>query len=177
MNPQTLSQFKNRLKPYAITSVVSFCIGAAAMNYYHTHFEFIRKPQFAPTDYRGIAWETARRYHIDATLLFAIINQESAWNPEALSPVGAIGLMQIMPGTGLDFCDLTEAELFDPTKNLDCGVRYFARQLKRFGTVKLALCAYNAGPSRVAKLGRCPRFKETTHYTRNILTRWQGGVR
>ena len=118
----------------------------------------------------------ARRYHLDVTLLFAIIDQESQWNPNAISPKGAIGLMQIMPETGEMECGLvTRDQLLDPKLNLECGATYFSRLLKHFGTVKLALCAYNSGPNRVAELGRCPQLQETTRYTKNILTAWQGG--
>lgn len=121
---------------------------------------------------RELARQAAKRHNVDISLVFAIINQESRWHPNIVSPKGAIGLMQIMPRTGKDFCGLTKKQLYDPYNNLDCGVRYFKKQLKRFGSVKLALCAYNAGPNRVAKLGRCPTFKETTHYVHNILTAW-----
>ncbi len=124
-------------------------------------------------DYKKMAQETAHRHQIDVSLLFAIVQQESGWNPKAISHAGAIGLMQIMPSTGHWFCGLTKKQLFDPQNNLECGTSYFAKQLKDFGSVKLALCAYNAGPTRVRKLGRCPRFKETMLYTRNILAAWK----
>ena len=92
-----------------------------------------------------------------------------------ISSKGAIGLMQIMPGTGWSECSLTEKQLLNPQLNLDCGTRYFTQLFKQFGSVKLALCAYNAGPERVNQLGRCPQFQETLRYIQNILTAWQGG--
>lgn len=116
-----------------------------------------------------LAVTTAIEYHLDTSLVCAIIRQESRWNPKVTSKVGAIGLMQIMPGTGKSFCGLNKKDLFDPQNNLDCGMRYFRKQLKRFGDEKLALCAYNAGPGRI-KNKRCPRFKETIQYVHNILT-------
>jgi len=118
-----------------------------------------------------LAKQTAARYNVDTALIFAIIKQESGWKPNVISSAGAIGLMQIMPSTGKWACGLTRKELFEPDKNLDCGIRYFRQQLKTFGNVKLALCAYNAGPGNV-KHGRCPPFKETTQYARNILRMW-----
>jgi len=123
------------------------------------------------SELQQLAKQTAERHNVDASLIFAIIKQESGWKPNVVSKAGAIGLMQIMPGTGAWACGLTRKELFDPHKNLDCGVRYFRQQLRNFGDVKLALCAYNAGPGNV-KDGRCPPFKETTQYARNILKMW-----
>ncbi|MDM8560085.1 lytic transglycosylase domain-containing protein [Candidatus Parabeggiatoa sp. HSG14] len=163
------------LKTHAITFIAGLVIGGMIWAYISSHYQIIHTPQFSDTDYKGMAWQTAKRYHIDVSLLFAIVHQESRWKPKVISPKGAIGLMQIMPSTGESFCGLSEEQLFTPKLNLDCGTRYFLQQLKEFGTVKKALCAYNAGPTRVRKLGRCPRFKETTHYTNVILTNWNGG--
>jgi soluble lytic murein transglycosylase-like protein len=81
--------------------------------------------------------------------------------------------MQIMPETGWAQCGLTESQLLDPLLNLNCGVSYFVKLLRRFKSVSLALCAYNSGPGRVAQLQRCPRIRETIEYSRNILTNWQ----
>jgi membrane-bound lytic murein transglycosylase MltF len=130
-----------------------------------------RENEMTLQELQQLAKQTAERHGVDSSLVFAIIKQESGWKPDIISRAGAIGLMQIMPSTGEWACDLTREELFDPHKNLDCGVRYFRQQLKRFGNVKLALCAYNAGPGNV-KHGRCPRFKETTQYVHNILSMW-----
>lgn len=153
--------------------LTGICICISLAVYY---FEIIHKPDdWTSYDYKGMAYEAARRHHIEVPLLFAIIQQESAWNPDAVSPKGAIGLMQIMPTTAQSFCGLTKQQLFDPLSNLECGTAYFAKQMKNFGSVRLALCAYNAGPTRVRKLGRCPSFKETTRYTRNVLKIWKGG--
>ena len=91
---------------------------------------------------KSIAEQATRHYHLDVTLLFVIVGQESQWNPNAISPNGAIGFMQIMPETG----------------EVECGLR-----LK---SVELALCAYNC---RVAQLQHCPRIRETIEYSRNIL--------
>ena len=140
---------------------------------------FLPHRVYAQNDNRDELQEMARqaawRYGVDVSLVFAIINQESRWHPKIVSPKGAIGLMQIMPSTGNGECGLTKKQLYDPYNNLDCGVRYFKQQLDRFGSVKLALCAYNAGPHRVAKRGnQCPTFKETAHYVHNIMTDWGG---
>ncbi len=155
--------------------LIGFILGITTTLILQQNFEIIPRYSVDSDDIRGLAWQSARRYHVDATLLFAIINQESRWNSDAISPKGAVGLMQIMPETGWKECGFNEEQLFNPQLNLDCGTRYFTQLFKQFGSVKLALCAYNAGPERVAQLGRCPQFQETIRYTQNILTAWQGG--
>lgn len=122
-----------------------------------------------------LAQQTAKHYQLDDKLICAIINQESRWNPNAVSPKGAIGLMQIMPATGKEACNLNEEQLYNPAENIKCGVYYFNEQLKRFGSEELALCAYNAGPHRVVERDGCPPFRETKRYVRNILTAWRDG--
>lgn len=132
-------------------------------------------------DLRSMATDAATRHGVDAALFHALVGQESAWNPVAVSHKGAAGLTQLMPLTALEFCGLSSKQRFEPSLNLDCGARYFAAQLDRFGDVQLALCAYNAGPGKVTELGRCPRFKETQQYVTRILAGWsryvaKGGV-
>ncbi len=152
-----------------------FLIGVIVGVLIQPYIQNYSKPHFVPNEYLCLAYDTARRHDLDYSLLFAIIQQESAWNPKAVSPSGAIGLMQIMPATAEGFCGLSRKQLFNPELNLECGTAYFVQQLNKFGSVKLALCAYNAGPTRVRKLGRCPNFKETTQYTKSILKKWKGG--
>jgi len=78
-----------------------------------------------------------------------------------------------MPRTGLNQCGLEREVLFDPEMNLDCGAFYFSKLLKRFRSVKLALAAYNSGETRVARLGRVPRIRETQRYVKRIMTSWR----
>jgi soluble lytic murein transglycosylase-like protein len=120
--------------------------------------------------------KAALKHGIDPLLFRALIQQESGWNPDAVSPVGAAGLTQLMATTAASECGLMADERFAVEKNLDCGAKYFSAQLRRFGSVDLALAAYNAGPEKVAKLGRIPRIRETQAYVSNILATWQGGV-
>jgi soluble lytic murein transglycosylase-like protein len=119
-------------------------------------------------NYKDMADQSARQYGIDTRLFRALIQQESGWNPYITSRVGAVGLTQLMPATAAESCGLKKFELVDPKKNLDCGAKYLSAQLSRFGTVELALAAYNAGPERVAKLGRIPRIRETQDYVKRI---------
>ncbi|WP_069471609.1 lytic transglycosylase domain-containing protein [Candidatus Marithrix sp. Canyon 246] len=137
-------------------------------------------PEYPPINNKRITIlklvkKAARRYNVKQSLVCAIINQESRWKPRAVSHAGAVGLMQIMPATGRSACDLSRKELFNPSKNINCGVYYFNEQFKRFNSIKRALCAYNAGPHRIVKYGKCPPFKETQHYQKVILAAYNKG--
>lgn len=140
-------------------ALMSLTLNPSNMSPFYTNY-------FTRSELQELAQQTAQRYGVDVSLVFAMIQQESGWKTKVVSHAGAIGIMQIMPSTGKGFCGLSKEQLINPRKNLDCGVRYFQKQLKRFGTVELALCAYNAGPGR-ARQGRCHN-SETKHYVRNI---------
>lgn len=119
-----------------------------------------------------LARQAATDYGIDHRLFYALIKQESAWIPYAISPAGARGLTQIMPSTGKSECGLEREVLLDPYFNLYCGAYYFSKLLRQFQNVRLALAAYNSGPTRVARLGRVPRIRETQRYVRRIMASW-----
>lgn len=110
--------------------------------------------------------EAALRHRIDPKLLHALIAVESAYRVRAVSPAGAGGLAQLMPATARD---LGVADRFDAGANVLGGAAYLARQLLRFRDVRLALAAYNAGPERVARLGRVPRIAETEAYVASVV--------
>ena len=105
--------------------------------------------------------EAAERHGLDPKLLHALVAVESAYRPGAVSPAGAGGLAQLMPGTA---SELGVRDRFDPAENLNGGAAYLAEQLLRFRDVRLALAAYNSGPQRVARLGRVPDIAETRTY-------------
>ncbi|TNF20421.1 MAG: lytic transglycosylase domain-containing protein [Rhodobacteraceae bacterium] len=107
----------------------------------------------------------ARAFGIPEGLFLALIQQESGWNRDALSPVGAIGLAQLMPGTAQDL----GVDPHDPIQNLYGGAKYLRAQYDTFGTWKLALAAYNAGPGAVRKHGGVPPYSETRTYVTRIL--------
>ena len=87
----------------------------------------------------------------------------------AVSPAGAAGLTQLMPGTARE---LGVTKRHDPAQNIDGGARYLKQMLDRFGSVHLALAAYKAGPGAVTKAGGIPRNRETPGYVRTVLDRW-----
>ncbi len=109
----------------------------------------------------------AERHDIPAELFMALVWQESRYRADALSPKGAYGFAQLMPGTAKDL----GVNPKNPAENLDGGARYLAAQYRAFGTWKLALAAYNAGPHRVVEYGGVPPFTETRNYVRIILSK------
>lgn len=118
-------------------------------------------------EYDAFVRNAARRYEVDPLLVKSIIKAESAFNPVAVSSVGAQGLMQIMPETAKD---MRLANPFDPEQNINAGTKYFRKLLGMFeGNIQLALAAYNAGPTRVMQQKRIPPFAETTRYVKKVL--------
>ncbi len=112
-------------------------------------------------------YAAAERHDVPAELFMALVWQESRYRADALSPKGAIGFAQLMPGTAKDL----GVNPRNPAENLDGGARYLATQYRAFGTWKLALAAYNAGPHRVVEYGGVPPFTETRNYVRIILSK------
>ena len=125
---------------------------------------------FAEDDYLlNLVDYYASYYQVDPILIRLIMEQESGFDPLALSPAGAIGLMQLMPDTAWV---LGVEDPWDPEENIEGGVRYFADQVDRFGQIDLALAAYNAGPGAVEKWGGVPPYPETVDYVSKILGRY-----
>lgn len=115
-------------------------------------------------NYREFAIQEARRQGVSPDLVLRVMRQESAGNPQALSPKGARGLMQLMPGTARELGVNPD----DPLDNIRGGVKYLRQQLDAFGREDLALAAYNAGPGAVRKYGGVPPYRETQNYVRRI---------
>ncbi len=117
--------------------------------------------------YSSIIDEMARRARMDRALVHAVVSAESAYNPKAVSSAGAVGLMQLMPGTAKRY---GVRDRRDPAQNVWGGVRYLRDLLVQFQDLSLALAAYNAGENAVIKYGRkIPPYPETQQYVRRVL--------
>jgi soluble lytic murein transglycosylase-like protein len=110
----------------------------------------------------------ANKYSLDPALLHAVIRAESAYNPAAVSPKGAVGLMQLMPETAARF---GVRDRYNPRENIEAGARYLSELINMFQSdVRLAVAAYNAGENNVIKYGnKIPPFQETQAYVARVL--------
>jgi|SRR5690606_23497954 len=121
-----------------------------------------------PAPYTAKVRELSARFDLSPALIEALVWQESRWRARAVSPVGARGLAQLMPGTAREL----GVDPDDPFANLEGGARYLRQQLDRFdGDVEKALAAYNAGPSRVVAAGGIPAIRETQNYVAAVMGR------
>ena len=118
-----------------------------------------RRSQYLPH-----AKAMARKHGVPEDLFLRLVQQESGWNPSARSHKGARGLAQLMPGTAAKL----GVDASDPVQNLEGGARYLRMMYNTFGSWRLALAAYNAGPGAVAKYGGVPPYRETRNYVRII---------
>jgi soluble lytic murein transglycosylase-like protein len=117
--------------------------------------------------------QAAARHNVDPNLVRSVVKVESNFNPNAVSRKGAMGLMQLMPGTARS---LNVTNPFDPEQNVDAGVRHLKRLLESYGgNVPLSLAAYNAGTGAVARSAGVPRYRETRNYVRRITNLYFGG--
>ena len=138
-------------------------------------------PELAPTDATDtdapapvppaqidqLVQQNADIWQVDPALIKSVIANESSFNANATSPVGAQGLMQLMPETA---ASLGVKNPFDPAQNVAGGTRYLKGLLDRFkGDTRLAVAAYNAGPEAVEKYGDVPPYSETQNYVQNVL--------
>lgn len=128
--------------------------------------EFGRAAPSVPGHLLQLADEMAGKHKVERALVLAVMGVESGYRENALSRVGARGLMQLMPDTAADL----GVDPDDPRDNVDGGTRYLAWLLKHFGSTKVALAAYNAGPGRVKRAGGVvPAIPETVAYVRLVL--------
>ena len=127
-----------------------------------------------PSQYAGIVQEAASRHGVDPRLLAAVVHQESRFNAGAVSPVGALGLMQLMPATAKW---LGVNNPMDARENVMGGARYLRTLLDTFhGDLDLTLAAYNAGPGAVQKYRGVPPYRETMNYVSSIKKNYQAAV-
>jgi soluble lytic murein transglycosylase-like protein len=128
-----------------------------------------RGAPIAATAFDALIEKYASLHRVEATIIKAIMETESAFNPAALSRAGAIGLMQLMPMTAREL----GVDPFVPEQNIEGGVRYFSQLLKMFGTLELALVAYNGGPGYAQRYarGQAALYGETRDYVRKVLSK------
>ena len=127
-----------------------------------------------PAQWRPIVARLAERYDLSPAIIEALVWQESRWHTGAVSPAGARGLAQLMPGTARAL----GANPDDPESNIEGGARYLRQLLDSFGgDLERALAAYNAGPSRVVRADGVPPIAETQHYVTAIFARLSTGGR
>lgn len=145
-------------RPSPMSSVLHFHLNATAKG--RKELEGNAKSYF------NIIKDAAEKTNLEKSLLLAVIKVESDFNANALSPKGAMGLMQLMPGTAND---LGLIDPFDPAQNIHGGAKYLSDCINRFMDLRLGLAAYNAGPNLVAKLKRIPSIEETQNYVKNVM--------
>jgi peptidoglycan DL-endopeptidase CwlO len=121
----------------------------------------------AGVPYANLFSQAASRYGVDASLLAAVASQESSFNSQAVSPAGAQGLMQFMPATAKGL----GVNALDPTSAINGAAKYLSSLTKQFGSIELALAAYNAGPGTVSRYGGIPPYSETQNYVRAVMTK------
>ena len=136
-----------------------------------TKIENKKNPNSIPrSEINELISKYADKNGLDADFVKAVINQESGFNPNATSKCGAMGLMQLMPGTAEG---LGVKNAYDPEQNIEGGTKYLKGLMDRFDNNKsLALAAYNAGPNAVKKYGGIPPYQETQNYVKNVLSRY-----
>lgn len=136
--------------------------------------EYVPAPEAKPaTPPRELVSQAAARWNLPLSFLDAVVKAESGYRVDAISPKGAIGLMQLMPGTAR----LLGADPHDPRQNVEAGARYLSELLRKYFKdpcqVRKAVAAYNAGPAAVDRYNGVPPFRETIGYVDRVIAEWR----
>ena len=161
----------NKARTDGLANVTTYAVPAPYATPGTTLMRTTTKPAMpsGTSRYDDVIAKQATEHGVSVDLVRAVIQAESGFNPMALSPKGAMGLMQLMPGTARE---LGVNDPFQPADNIRGGVTYLKRLLSRFDqNVELALAAYNAGPGAVEKYRAIPPYRETREYVRKITSK------
>lgn len=160
--------FTNKTKPLKKVAETYYASADPRLNNQTLRNKF--RPSKNNSAFDSIIHSASKKHGVDPKLIKAVIQTESAFNTQAVSPVGAQGLMQLMPATARRF---NVSNSFNAEQNINAGAHYLSWLLKRFnGDVRLALAGYNAGEGNVDKYGGIPPFKETQNYVVTVLAHY-----
>ncbi|MGH9549566.1 MAG: lytic transglycosylase domain-containing protein [Terriglobales bacterium] len=160
-----IERFEKDLSPAVVPAALSASTPTAATVLVPARMA--KAQSLKPQDLNEVINTISGRHHIDPDFISSVIHAESGFNPRAVSPKGAQGLMQLMPGTA---SKLGVSNAFDPSANVEGGTRYLTELLQRYNfDVIKALAAYNAGPMRVQQYGGVPPYRETQAYVARIV--------
>jgi len=160
------SQTFTSKKPAAGLSAKVFTARSAKFSFYRGSAQPWRRGKLFPAAYKTVIDKEAGRHGVDPSLIKAVIHAESAFNPRAISPKGAIGLMQLMPATAR----MHGINPYRPEDNIKGGVKHLGMLLQKYrGNLNLSLAAYNAGEGAVQSYGGIPPYKETQNYVTRVL--------
>lgn len=162
--PDGVVRFSSKPPPSGTKAKV-FTAKSSKFSWYKT--SKTRRSGLYLSEYSGLVDRYARAHNISPALVRAVIHAESSFNPQAVSPKGARGLMQLMPSVGRD---QGVQNFFSPAENIRAGVSHLASLLRVFnGNVTLALAAYNAGAEAVRRHSGVPPYRETQHYVKRVI--------
>ncbi len=160
-------------RPASITEMPEAVVVPVSDESKQLDFAILPRPPAVATPPRAalttMVERSAKQHRLDLDLVHALIRAESAYDPHAVSHAGAVGLMQVMPATAADYGVVSVDALFDPSTNLDTGMRHLKRLLDKYGSIGHAVMAYNAGEGALERSGGFVTYPETQRYTHAVI--------